>query len=127
MQRGPSTVRLDGRSGQGVAEAARVLRSGGTVALPTETVYGLGARGLDADAVAAIYRAKGRPADNPLILHVTDLEAALPLWRLDDRGAERVRRLGAAHWPGPLTVVAPRSDLVPDCVTAGLQRVAVRV
>lgn len=122
------TLRLDARRAGAIARAAELLRGGGTVALPTETVYGLGARGLDADAVAAIYRAKGRPADNPLILHVHELQAALPLWRLDEaRVAERIERLAAALWPGPLTLIAPRSELVPDCVTAGLPRVAVRV
>jgi len=104
--------------------AAGVLRSGGLVAFPTETVYGLGANGLDGEAVQKIFEAKGRPADNPLILHISDLrqieEVACRVpelaWRLIDR-----------FWPGPLTVILLRSRKVPDAVTAGLDTVGVRM
>lgn len=109
----------------GIARAAALLRAGRTVALPTETVYGLGADARDPQAVAAIYAAKGRPAFNPLIVHVSDLDAATRLARF---GPE-ARRLAEAFWPGPLTLVLPLAagaGLAP-AVTAGLDSVAVRV
>ncbi len=106
--------------------AALLLRQGGLVAVPTETVYGLAANGLDPLAVARIYAAKGRPADNPLILHVDGLEAAWPLWSLNDVQTARLVR-AATLWPGPLTLVLPASSSVPAVVTAGLSTVAVRV
>lgn len=104
-----------------------VLRRGGLVALPTETVYGLAGRGLDDDAVRAIYAAKGRPADNPVILHVADVDDAAPLWDLDDDERARALVLARALWPGPLTIVGTASSLVPPVPRAGLLRVAVRV
>ncbi len=108
--------------------AVGVLGRDDVVAVPTETVYGLAARGLSDLAVARIYEAKGRPSDNPLILHVKDLEAAWPLWRFGDPlEARRVTALAAAFWPGPLTMVAWASPLVPDAVRGGLPKVAVRV
>lgn len=108
-----------------VAEAARVLRAGGLVAIPTETVYGLAANALDARAVERIFAAKGRPSFNPLIAHVPDADAAHPLVAAWPRAAAR---LAAAYWPGPLTLVLPkRPGHVPDAVTAGLPAVAVRV
>lgn len=106
-----------------LAEAVRVLRSGGLVAFPTETVYGLGARAYDAAAVKRVFRAKGRPPDNPLIVHVDSVEMAeevfleVPGW---------VRGFLERVWPGPVTVVLPKSGRVPDEVTAGLGTVAVR-
>ena len=108
-------------------EAAAILRAGGLVAFPTETVYGLGARGLDEDCVARIFAAKGRPADNPVILHVPSLDAAWPLWSLDGGARARIAALATAFWPGPLTLVAPKSPLVPARATAGSANVAVRV
>jgi L-threonylcarbamoyladenylate synthase len=109
----------------GVAEAARVLRGGGLVAIPTETVYGLAANALDAAAVRRIFAAKGRPSFNPLIAHVPDVDAARALvaaW------PPEAARLAEALWPGPVTLVLPkRPGLVPDEVTAGLPAVAVRV
>jgi L-threonylcarbamoyladenylate synthase len=107
-----------------LAEAARVLRSGGLVAFPTETVYGLGANALDAAAVQRIFVAKGRPSFNPVIAHVADADAARALTTAWPEAAER---LAAAFWPGPLTLVLPKRALVPDVVTAGLPAVAVRV
>jgi len=104
--------------------AADIIRQGKLVAFPTETVYGLGANGLDAAAVGRIFQAKGRPSDNPLILHIADrqeldkLVTAVPGW-LDP--------LLAKFWPGPFTVVLPHSKIVPDAVTAGLDTVAVRL
>ena len=122
------TLRLDGESRADLDVAAGLLRGGGLVAFPTETVYGLGADGLNPDAVARIFAAKGRPSDNPLILHVVSLEAALVLWRGTDGQIERARRLAMAFWPGPLTLVLPVKPLtVPMGVTAGLDSVAVRM
>jgi L-threonylcarbamoyladenylate synthase len=109
----------------GLAEAARVLVAGGTVAVPTETVYGLAARADREEAVAGIYRAKGRPDFNPLIVHVPDLVAAEALAMFD----ARARALAEAFWPGPLTLVLPRRDHAPlaAAVSAGLPTVALRV
>ena len=104
--------------------ASGILKNGGLVAFPTETVYGLGADGLNGAAVAKIFEAKGRPADNPLILHIADKEQILPLTAGLN---ENARALMDTFWPGPLTIVVPRSDLVPDIVTAGLDTVAVRM
>lgn len=108
----------------GIAAAAQVLRQGGLVAVPTETVYGLAARADSVDAVAAIYRAKGRPDFNPLIVHVADIEAAAGLAILDARAL----RMAQAFWPGPLTMVLPRRPDAPlaTAVTAGLPTVAIR-
>lgn len=106
-----------------IARAATVLRQGGLVAFPTETVYGLGANALDADAVRRIFTAKGRPATNPLIVHIADLEKVheLAVW------SAAAARLAARFWPGPLTLVLPRRAVVPDVVTAGGATVAVRM
>lgn len=101
-----------------------MIREGSLVAFPTETVYGLGANALDASAVAKIYQAKGRPSDNPLIVHVADLAMVDRLVReIPPLAKEAMKRF----WPGPLTLVMPRSSLVPDLVTAGLDTVAVRM
>jgi len=103
--------------------AAGILREGGLVAFPTETVYGLAANALDAMAVAGIFRAKGRPADNPLIVHVADVAMARGLARHWPTAAERI---AAGLWPGPVTVVVPRAAGIPDIVTAGGDTVALR-
>lgn len=105
-------------------QPARVLRAGGLVAFPTETVYGLGAHALDPAAVQRIYEAKGRPSYNPLIVHVADADAARAL---ASAWPDEARRLAAAFWPGPLTLVLPKHDSIPDSVTAGLPSVALRV
>lgn len=110
---------------EGIARAAALLAEGGLVAVPTETVYGLAADARRGDAVAGIYRAKGRPAFNPLIVHVADTDTARRIARFD-AGA---RRLAAAFWPGPMTLVLPLAEgsgLSPP-VTAGLDTVAIRV
>lgn len=107
-----------------VAHAAALLRRGGLVAFPTETVYGLGANALDPVAVAGIYAAKGRPAWNPVIVHAPDVAAARSLTRQWPPAADR---LAAAFWPGPLTLVLPKAPQVPDVATAGLDAVALRV
>lgn len=106
------------------AEAARVLRAGGLVAFPTETVYGLGAHALDAQAVARIFAAKGRPSDNPVIVHVADPPAARALARTWPPAADALARAG---WPGPLTLVVEKADAIPDIVTAGGPTVGLRV
>jgi L-threonylcarbamoyladenylate synthase len=105
--------------------AARCLEGGGLVAFPTETVYGLGADATNARAVAGLYEAKGRPAFNPLIAHVSDLAAARRIARFDNRSL----RLAEAFWPGPLTLVLPKASGSPvsDLATAGLETIAVRV
>ena len=110
---------------EGVSRAAMLLRQGGLVAFPTETVYGLGGDACDDRSVAAIYAAKGRPSFNPLIVHLPDLAAAEALAQFDDRA----RRLAAAFWPGPLTLVLPIRPAagLSARVTAGLPTVALRV
>lgn len=115
---------LGGDDPAAIARAARVLQEGGLVAFPTETVYGLGADALSGAAVARIFSAKGRPADNPLIVHVADVAAARGLVREFPALAERA---AAALWPGPLTIVLPRGAVVPDITTAGQATVAIRV
>jgi L-threonylcarbamoyladenylate synthase len=108
-----------------VTAAARILASGGLVAFPTETVYGLGADAANPAAIAHLYQAKGRPAFNPLIAHVGDLIAAKKIARFDAAAA----KLAEAFWPGPLTLVLPKTEncMVADLATAGLDTVAVRV
>lgn len=105
-------------------KAGEILRSGGLVAIPTETVYGLAANALDPEAVKKIFTAKGRPQDNPLIVHVQSLEEIPPL---TEKADERLGALAERFWPGPLTVIMKRSSLVPDEVTAGLDTVAIRM
>src|SRR5947208_1301600 len=103
-------------SASSIARAAKVLRRGGLVAFPTETVYGLGANALNAAAVRRVFEAKGRPPNNPLIVHVADA-ADVPHVAAD--WPEAARRLAERFWPGPLTLVLPRGPGVPDEVTAG--------
>lgn len=107
-----------------LAEAAALLRDGRLVAFPTETVYGLGAHALDATAVQRIFAAKGRPAYNPLIVHVPSIAAARALVTAWPPVAQA---LAERFWPGPLTLVLPRRSMVPDAVTAGRETVAVRI
>ena len=104
-------------------KAAEIIKNGGLVALPTETVYGLGANGLDPEAVAKIFIAKGRPQDNPLILH---LSKAQEMELYCHSIPEAAYKLAEKFWPGPLTMVLPAKDNVPKCTTAGLPTVAVR-
>ncbi len=107
----------------GVARAAEILRAGGVVALPTETVYGLAADAMNPMAVARVFEAKGRPRFNPLIVHVADLSAVTDVAEL----SPMARSLAAAFWPGPMTLVLPSRGVVADLVSGGLQTVAVRV
>ncbi len=106
-----------------VARAAQVLAAGGLVAVPTETVYGLAADALDADAVDRIFAAKGRPATNPLIVHVADAAMARSLAATWPQAAEQI---SSRLWPGPVTVIVPRGPRIPDAVTAGGRTVALR-
>ena len=105
-------------------EAAEILRSGGLVAFPTETVYGLGANALDEAAAKKIYAAKGRPSDNPLIAHISSMEELPALVR---EIPEAGRKLAEKYWPGPLTMIFPKKDVVPYGTTGGLDTVAVRM
>lgn len=107
-----------------IAEGAAIIRAGGLVAFPTETVYGLGANALSADAVRGIFAAKGRPAFNPVIVHLSDVSE---LHRVAREVPPVAAQLARAFWPGPLTLVLPRCEQVPDVVTAGLPGVGVRV
>jgi len=105
-------------------EAAALLRSGEIIGFPTETVYGLGANALDKKAVEKIYQAKGRPSDNPLIVHVCTIEDTRELVReIPPLALKLMKRF----WPGPLTLVLPKSEVVPEIITAGLDTVAIRV
>jgi L-threonylcarbamoyladenylate synthase len=106
-----------------IRRAAAVIRAGGLVAFPTETVYGLGANALDAAAVARIFEAKGRPATNPVIVHVLDAPEAR---NVASNWPETASKLAGRFWPGPLTLVVPKSETVPPIVTAGGETVAVR-
>ncbi|MDD6161015.1 MAG: L-threonylcarbamoyladenylate synthase [Oscillospiraceae bacterium] len=106
-----------------IGQAAAILREGGLVGIPTETVYGLGANGLDAAAVSRIFEAKGRPQDNPLILHIPSAEW---LERYCRDIPDAAYALAEAFWPGPLTMILPRRESVPDVVTAGLETVGMR-
>ena len=105
-------------------KAGKILRDGGLVAFPTETVYGLGADALDSKASAKIYAAKGRPSDNPLIVHIADLQA---LFKLSTEVNDNALRLAGKFWPGPLTMILKKSDIVPETITGGLGTVAIRM
>jgi L-threonylcarbamoyladenylate synthase len=109
---------------QAVQKAADVIRRGGLVAFPTETVYGLGADAFNLQAVARVFEAKQRPSFDPLIVHLPSMEGLPGVARLQD---PRVLKLAARFWPGPLTLVLPKLSKVPDLVTAGLDTVGVRI
>lgn len=112
---------------EAVLEAVRLLREGEVVALPTETVYGLAANALDAGAVAKIFEAKERPTFDPLIVHLPDKKKLDMVAEVPPEIEPTVKRLIERFWPGPLTLLLPKKDVVPDIVTAGLPTVAVRV
>ena len=118
-----NTLFLPGNAPDTAKTAAEILSSGGLVAIPTETVYGLAANGLNPEAVAKIFLAKGRPQDNPLILHISE---ASEMEKYCHHIPEAAYKLAEAFWPGPLTMVLPARDIVPKCTTAGLPTVAVR-
>ncbi len=107
-----------------IAKAAKILSCGGLVAIPTETVYGLAANAFDESAVSKIFIAKGRPQDNPLIVHISSLDELYPLV---ESVPENAIRLAENFWPGPLTIILKKSDKIPSVVSAGLDTVAVRM
>lgn len=107
-----------------IKEAGDILKKGGLVAFPTETVYGLGANALDEQASGKIYEAKGRPSDNPLIVHIARLE---DLHKITARIPEIAYKIADKYWPGPLTMIFEKNDIVPDGTTGGLASVAVRM
>ena len=107
-----------------IERAAEIIKRGGLVAFPTETVYGLGGDALNADSARAIYAAKGRPSDNPLIVHIADFAE---VDGLAESVPEEARKLAEACWPGPLTMVLPKKAAVPDATTGGLKTVAIRM
>ncbi|MEE1312263.1 MAG: L-threonylcarbamoyladenylate synthase [Lachnospiraceae bacterium] len=107
-----------------IAEAAKWIKQNELVAFPTETVYGLGANGLEPDAAAKIYAAKGRPSDNPLILHIADMKNLIPL---AEEIPETAWKAAKAFWPGPLTIILKKSAIVPVGTTGGLSTVAIRM
>ena len=111
-------------SPESIEEAAQLIRDGELVGMPTETVYGLGANALDETAVRKIFAAKGRPADNPLIVHVSCLDEIVPLVKYIPESA---KRLMEAFWPGPMTLILPKSDAIPSVVSAGLDTVGIRL
>ncbi|MBQ1472145.1 MAG: threonylcarbamoyl-AMP synthase, partial [Eubacterium sp.] len=117
-------TRILSENEQDLRLAGEIIAAGGLVAFPTETVYGLGANALDPDAVRKIYEAKGRPSDNPTIVHIADESALKQLtWRV----TPDMQRLARKYWPGPLTMVVPRRDTVPNVTTGNLDTVGVRM
>ena len=119
-----NTILLDETEERDIKKAGEILKGGGLLAIPTETVYGLAADALNEEAVARIFLAKGRPSDNPLIVHIAELTDLAPLVR---EIPDEAIRLAQRFWPGPLTMVLPKSDLVSDTVSGGLPTVAVRL
>ena len=115
---------LDAEKEYDIKEAGEILRRGGLVAIPTETVYGLAGNALDPSVSAQIYKVKGRPSDNPLIVHITEMEELQPLV---EEIPEAALKLAEAFWPGPLTIILKKSGLVPKETTGGLSTVAVRM
>ena len=118
------TIKEDHIDEEAIQEAGQILKNGGLVAFPTETVYGLGGDALNAESSAKIYAAKGRPSDNPLIVHIADMDA-LPLIAAEI--PESAYLLADAFWPGPLTMIFKKTDRVPMATTGGLSTVAVRM
>ena len=116
--------RILGTSEEDIERAAEIIRQGGLVAFPTETVYGLGADALNPEAVGKVYAAKGRPSDNPMIVHISSKD---DLTRLTFEITEDMKKLADVFWPGPLTMVVPARPVVPKVTTGGLDTVAVRM
>jgi L-threonylcarbamoyladenylate synthase len=110
--------------GTDIVKAAAILKEGGLVAIPTETVYGLAANALDAEAVAKIFAAKNRPSFDPLIIHLGDVDH---ISKYISGNSELLIEIGRKFWPGPLTLLLPKNELIPDIVTSGLDKVAVRI
>ena len=117
------TTKYLGTTEEDLRQAAEIIRAGGLVGFPTETVYGLGGNALNAGSSRAIYAAKGRPSDNPLIVHISEFDE---VFGLASAVPENARKLADAIWPGPMTMVFPKKDVVPDETTGGLNTVAIR-
>ena len=117
-------IAIASKDDEELKRAGAVIRAGGLVAFPTETVYGLGGNALDADASRRIYAAKGRPSDNPLIVHISDFSQ---VFMLAEEVPETAKRLADAFWPGPLTMILKKAELVPETTTGGLDTVALRM
>lgn len=113
-----------GNKPEDISQAASILKDDGIVAIPTETVYGLAGNALKGSCVKKIYQAKGRPSDNPLIVHISDFSQWAPLVRAIPESA---LSLAEKFWPGPLTIILPKSDIIPDEICGGLDTVAVRM
>lgn len=118
------TLLLHPDSDGAIAQAGALLASGHVVGIPTETVYGLGANALDGAAVRQIFAAKGRPSDNPLIVHIADFDQ---IYSLTAQVPDTAIRLANAYWPGPMTIILPKADCIPDEVSAGLDTVGIRL
>ena len=117
-------TRILGTTEKDIEYAAQIIKEGGLVAFPTETVYGLGANAMDAEAVSKVYAAKGRPSDNPMIVHIA---RDVHMFKVTETITEDMQKLMDAFWPGPLTMVVPAKPEVPRVVTGGLDTVAVRM
>ncbi len=118
------TIISNGEDENAIEKASEILKNGGLVAFPTETVYGLGADALNEEAAAKIYAAKGRPSDNPLIVHIADKDS---VYELATEVPEKAVMLMEAFWPGPLTIILNKKKIVPDGTTGGLDTVAIRM
>ena len=112
------------KSQEDIQKAAEIIKAGGLVAFPTETVYGLGADALNKEAVEKVYKAKGRPSDNPMIVHIAKIQ---DVPRLSDQSSPQLQKLAEAFWPGPLTMVLKAKATVPRTTTGGLDTVAIRM
>lgn len=117
-------IDTDNFDNEELLEAGEILKKGGLVAFPTETVYGLGGDALNPDAAAKIYAAKGRPSDNPLIVHISDME---DIDKIADDVSEKAKKLAERFWPGPMTLIYKKKECVPASTTGGLNTVAVRM
>lgn len=117
-------TRIFGTTTEEVKQAAEIIKEGGLVAFPTETVYGLGANALNAEAVGKVYTAKGRPSDNPMIVHISSKDDIL---KLTPRITADMQKLMDAFWPGPLTMVLPALEIIPKVTTGGLDTVGIRM
>lgn len=117
-------VKINSIKDEALTKAAEFIKNGGLVAFPTETVYGLGGDGLNSEAASKIYKAKGRPSDNPLILHINDQKM---LHKIVNDVNSMAKKIMTAFCPGPITLILPKSDIVPSSVTGGLNTVAVRM
>ena len=119
-----SKIDVDNIDMEEIKKQAEILRAGETVIFPTETVYGLGANALDEEAVSKIYKAKGRPSDNPLIVHIGDKKQVYNLVQSVTKEAEIVMD---KFWPGPITIILNKKDIIPKITSGGLDTVAIRM